>query len=635
MTTDDQRIETNQDIFDDYVRHVLKDAGVDYIEESPESILQAVENGEITMELIVRAVAIAQAAFMMTAVYTPYDEPEWVRETWKLRGAFSRIGESITRHVSTFTEDFVAKAKDDPLGLEDFLISHVGHHWTASRTGSMLVTVSSIGEHLAKSPQWQWESTKSPPSIFDLDSAPETDLLFVQDIDFALRRAEFLSGEGFGFEDIYQHKGQRVDLARYEPRLVSIYVEMFPLSATRWPFRTKWRRRYLASVISKHIDDSDWIPLVAYNWAALLEACLWQIRDLPSALSDHNPPSAEDLEGDLKRHPGITPDYSEYWAWEFGRLTATWPDRVYGHDDEGDADFFSQYESYAAAFSILDNGGSSVVQGYNAPTTIGAMVALRNREYVDPHADFRAIDFAPGNVNHLSHWIAKLGYQYARSTSGQGASPSSLAPLVNPSSNVIPSDLDIAPLSSDILILGDINRLARELAPSILRAAAMLAPETEQRLRQELTETIWGELSEDAKGYLFQAEQALEQAPNSAVLEYARTVECALEDWLPAPKGQQEWPGARVGEWCDVLKKMSRPEGRRHRLDSVARRHFDARHAQPLALRLIDLTRLRIRNAHPSNEPSRPRQVRKVVLGDADTSSIFELILRFAKRIRD
>lgn len=74
---------------------------------------------------------------------------------------------------------------------------------------------------------------------------------------------------------------------------------------------------------------------------------------------------------------------------------------------------------------------------------------------------------------------------------------------------------------------------------------------------------------------------------------------------------------------------------RRHRLDPVIRHRFDAKHAAPLAERLDDLRRLRIRDAHRDDRPSRPHQTRKIVLGDEHTASIFELILRFAKRIRE
>ena len=625
MTTDDHQNETNQAIFDDYVRRTLKGTGVEYIEEGPERILQIVENGDISMEMAVNAIAIAQAAFLMTAVYTPYEEPEWLKGVWALRRRFGEIAESVLKCLG----DFLDKTHDQLKSLD----TRNGDPETYSlmrNLGTALVHLDLI----AASPKWQWESSELPDRPRQIWAENS---LIVQDIEFALRRAEFFRSEGTG--EIYEYRGQTRNADYYEPDFTADYVEDTSNSAIEWQLSTKWHRRYVASVIGRHIDDSEWLPLMDFRWGALLEACLWLIRELPSALSQTGPPSEEGLDGDLKNRLGLTPDDSEYWAWEFGRLVATWPDRVEPLDDvQPPSSFFGGYESYMAAFSILAPDDSSVMPGVPDPAVIGAMVTW-DREHEDSQAHFRTVDFAPGVVDHLAHWIARLGYRYARKHKSEDAPAPTLAPVANPSSKVVSPDSNIETPGSDDLIWRNARQMAHEFEQILRQTRASMAKETEQLLRQELTEPIWIELSDDAKAYLFQAEEALKEEqefPKQAALNYARAVECALEDWLPPPHGERNWPSAQIGEWCDVLRKMSKPQKeRRHRLDPVIRSHFDAKHATPLVESLDVLRKLRVRDAHRDNRPSRPLQTRKVVLGDENTASIFELILRFAKRIRE
>ncbi len=134
------------------------------------------------------------------------------------------------------------------------------------------------------------------------------------------------------------------------------------------------------------------------------------------------------------------------------------------------------------------------------------------------------------------------------------------------------------------------------------------------------------------------AQQALSNGPgfsSGASLGFAKAVEVVLEDWLPAPKGQRGWTDRTIGKWAGTIGRMTSPKERRAPLDPVLRRQFNARYEKELAEALDILGDLRAREAHHGREVPRPQLVRKYVLGTETRLSIFELILRFAKRMRD
>ena len=368
--------------------------------------------------------------------------------------------------------------------------------------------------------------------------------------------------------------------------------------------------------------------LLIWHWGALLEICLSLIRDLPSALSDIGPHSDSDMLGDLKDILNLSPDFSEYWAWQFGRLTTMWHDRLYGGElaDEDMARFYSEYESYLTAFSIVDSDDSAF---------IGALVTWGNT-YLAADFRFDAGDVAPGIVGHSSYWIAKLGYRHERNSMNIGPVAPPAPPKVISLPGVIQGDLDQDNGTSDAYMRGEIEAVAREWHRIQRQSQLESEAEIVDRLLRQLTEPVWSELPDDSKYYLIEAESILHSRPtgiqHGASINYQRSVESALEDWLPAPHGRKDWPGARIGEWVDVLRKMREPEKhKRHRHDEIVRRQFDAEYASALASALDIVRDRRNREAHRDSRPPRPRQVRDSVLGKDNSPSIFELILRFAK----
>ena len=625
MALEEPRPVTNRDIFDNYVRHVI---GTAYMDETPERILQRLEDGDTSVRTATNAVAIAQAAFLMTVVYSPNEEPAWLKGLWRLRHRFAELSSVISTNLHQFLNDSYAQ------------IQAVDSKSADLETAKLMQDVGTALGHwglLAKSSTWLWESSgiRHLPTDDPAFSLNKSSLL-AQDVNFALLRAEFLQGEYStehsedSLPDSFRFFGS--EYAHYEPTFVGVYASDNP--DHNWHFATKWHRRYLASMIDALVAAPKERTLLIWHWGALLELFLPLIRDLPSALSDIGPLSDSDMLGDLKDILNLSPDFSEYWAWQFGRLTTMWHGRVHGEgipDDDMEY-FYSEYESYLTAFSILDGDEN----GPDDPALIGALVTWANA-HLGTDTYFRAGDFAPGIVNHSAYWIAKLGYRHERNSMNLRPAVPPAPPTVISPPDLIQDDRNQDTGASDVLMLGNIEGLAREMHRIQRESQLESEAEIADRLLRQLTEPVWSRLPDDSKYYLIEAESSLNAhptgiQPGGATINYQRAVECALEDWLTAPHGRKDWPGARIGEWFDVLRKMRETDKpKRHRFDEIVRRQFDAEYASVLAAALDIVRDRRNREAHRDSRPPRPREVRDSILGKDNSPSIFELILRFAK----
>ena len=111
-------------------------------------------------------------------------------------------------------------------------------------------------------------------------------------------------------------------------------------------------------------------------------------------------------------------------------------------------------------------------------------------------------------------------------------------------------------------------------------------------------------------------------------------METALVEWLPNRRGQRDWPES-IGEWEDCLRKMTRPKGKRHKLDHIFRQQFEPRFATKLAEGLDVFREGRLPGAHGKPLPPRALKAKETALGNAQRPSIFELILKFARRWRE
>ena len=145
---------------------------------------------------------------------------------------------------------------------------------------------------------------------------------------------------------------------------------------------------------------------------------------------------------------------------------------------------------------------------------------------------------------------------------------------------------------------------------------------------------IWDLLPEDSRDHLRDAEYSiLHRRRKDASLDYANAVEVAISEWLAKPKHQRDWPQG-LGDWMNRIRKMTLPKERRDGLDSVLRNHFDAKYAAQLSEALQIFQRGRLSRAHPEHRPPLTRKAQEKALGNEQNPSVFELLLKFAKRWR-
>lgn len=177
-----------------------------------------------------------------------------------------------------------------------------------------------------------------------------------------------------------------------------------------------------------------------------------------------------------------------------------------------------------------------------------------------------------------------------------------------------------------------------QLAELLLESSADREAQREIDARQEIYARlgdIVGEIPTDAIDSLVKSEVAMSkqasQRPEKTSIGYQEAVEIVLEEWLRNSYGRPNWPGNTIAEWARAVSGMTRPKEKRHILDGELRKQFEPGAAKELGEALDVLRRLSLRERHARQGPPRPNDVRKVVLGDGNNPSIFELILRFAR----
>ncbi len=612
MATEQPREETNKDIFDDYVRQA---AGDEYIDKPAEVIFERLENGEESLALCINALAITQAAFMMTVVYAPYKEPEWKREVRGLRRRFSEVASQVLKGIESSIRDTAGQWVDKKAVGSDLEQRRVFQNFMKGVNCYRLLTVS---------PQWLWEFSELPSLSTDqIDEAFLRESVIAQDIDFALRRADFFQKQDGENGSLYRFYGE--ESAYYEPVFLALFAE-----DRGWPATTKWHRRYAASNIQSHVETNrGWLQ--DFHWGALLDICLWEVRELPSTELPHEPPSNAELRGDIVDLFGLNSDDSEYWAWLFGCLSSSWHDRV---ESTGADHSYSSYEAYTPAFALMD--GSFEPGDPLGPTLLG-MIATWKREATEFAFIHSERDLAPAFVSHVSYWIAKLGYRYTRKPQNQDASPSrpTLAPVLSPSSKDVPSDLDIEP-SANTPNMNDFLKRLDELEEQFYQSSLPGAIEqAEQRLQEQL-HSIWNKLPQDIKRHLVRAHVALQDTLSTLdpTLEMGFAVEIALGEWLVAPSRRQT-PGrrdTRIGNWISYLTGNGAAARAANLEDSAWRGRYDWNSVDELIVSLRILRDNRNPAAHAPGVSPEPIAVAEIVLGDENSPNIFELILRFAKK---
>ena len=620
MTTDDHQNETNQAIFDDYVRHMLKGAGVEYIDEPIEHIIETIEHGDAGPETALHLIAIAHVKFMFDRVYVPYpDEISWAgkmeRLQPRLQDALALCPILLSNYQPQWLEDIRKVVREEtkdhperPPHHEFFLKPHRpldAIEWAQLTQEGYAVDVDYVS---------RLRSGEALPDDFFLTSLfpPKREVI---DKDWQIAQSITSS------EDDTQSKDQRAWMA-----FCKIWSE-----ADEWDPSSKWHRYFVSQLINNVLvspSDTIW-----EDWACALDLCAW-IMETSKFLDRESHELTDQETGDFGTSLNLPIHSAEHWAWEFGRVAALWPMLNQEMISNLWVDLFWGWPNGLAALSLIAPhlDASSATGEY---LWLGLLSTWGNHKR-DNFGRFWASE--PRNhITDLSlHWLSQLGYldgakKLNNKEEKEEGPATELVPVEPPEVSVLPQQENSA------LLLGSPQQLAEAWNYLQETIDLRLHEETEKRIGERLGHLPLV-LPRDAIDYLVRGEVAISRnqsrRPDRIALDYTSAVEIALEEWLPAPKGRRDWPGNSIGDWADVLRKMSEPKGKRDPLDEVVRKQFDARQAK-LLTEALDTIRARNRDAHGRQGPPRPQIVREYVLGTHSRPSIFELILRFAKRIRE
>ena len=92
MALDVHKTDSNQHIFDSFVRTVLDSYGVPLINQPIEGLLESIEHGEGSVDTALNLIVVAHVAHLFLEVCVPDEEPEWAEA---LRGLTPRIENAL------------------------------------------------------------------------------------------------------------------------------------------------------------------------------------------------------------------------------------------------------------------------------------------------------------------------------------------------------------------------------------------------------------------------------------------------------------------------------------------------------------------------------------------------------------
>ena len=628
MTTDDEpRQETNQDVFDDYVRHVLKDpasgvgnTGAAYIEGSIERIIAEIEYGEAGPETALNLIAIAHVKFMFDRVYTRYpDEPGWADRLAELH---SRIEEALNL-CPILLADF------EPLWLTRL------REWELERIASdpaenepkqgILWSYPPLNAiewvHLASegySPSVDWlasilagqslpDDFVGPTSLFRPDS---------KTIDTDYQLSEAIRDAG-------------VDVANREQYALMALCKSWA-ETDNWTPSSKWHRHFLTQLIDGTLASPS--EMTWDDWARALDICAWLMEDASFVDRDIHELTDEE-HGHFGTSLNLPTDSKEHWAWEFGRIAALWPSVDKEMLNDLWSDLFVGWPNGLAALSVIAphvDAASHKAESEYLWLGIGSAWGNHKEDNFG-----RAWPADSGNhITDLSlHWLSQLGYMDGTKKLGNRQEKK----IGGPASGLVHYE----PLGEPVL-QDNSPAILEKFAQSLSEQIDLVDEQKEIQVRQLIYSRLGDiieQLPEDAVDNLVKSEIAISKRvanrPERISIGYQEAVEIALEVWLPNSGGQRDWPGNSVPEWSRAIDGMSGSKEKRHRLDAELRRRFDASRAKKLGEALDVVRQLTKRERHARQGPPRPKVVREYVLGTDTRPSIFELILRFAKRIRN
>ena len=347
------------------------------------------------------------------------------------------------------------------------------------------------------------------------------------------------------------------------------------------------------------------------DWATTVDVCsLLMSRAEPlreEDLDDITEQSWSFTSSEIK----VSPTSAEHWAWQFGRVTALWSMQ---DDDEELTEYFD------ALMGLWPDGLSALsllcISRESYHTVLGScwdgVIVTRCRRGEGAHEG--ASYQLPSS--HL-FWLMRLGFLDGIKRVTECKSPDSAT--------------SSEPKESDVLLLGS----SQELGKAIVTYQEAAEREREAQIKGNLVERlgkVWDLLPEDSQYHLVEAERNVKvRKPKDASLHYAIAVETALVEWLPNRGGQKDWPKS-IGQWEYCVRKMTRPKGKRHGLDDILSKWFDPKYSAKLAEALDVFREVRLPGAHGKQLPPRALKAKETALGNEQRPSIFELLLKFARR---
>ena len=551
--------ETNQQIFDAFVRSVLDDCEVEYIEQPIEGLLEQIENDEASVNAAFNLIVAAHVAFHLAAHFTPIEDPTWTNSLKVLK---SRIASGLLKcrkilNANCFNSEQVEE----------------GSGSSGSSFWNYVVPV-----EYGLDP---WEEFKGSrlltPTKFKADP-------FFRDIDL-----------WFPIDHPCERLAFEYDL-----------IERSDITTL-----TTWHYFAMSKRLNALIENLE--PLEFNEWATAIDVCsLLMSRAEP--LKEENQDSITEQSWSFNSSEiKVSPTSAEHWAWQFGRVTALWS--MQDKDEERTRYFDALMDPWPnglSALSLLCIPRESYARMLES--CWDGVIVSRWPRGQGSHED--ASQQLPS-----SHffWLMRLGFlDGVKRIEGRKNDVATHSPESK---------------ESDVLLLGS----SKELSKAWLEVQEAADRERENQIENKIAERlgeIWELIPPDSRQQLIEAEFNLKSHKAAqASLNYANAVEAVLAEWLSDPKGRGDWPKG-ISQWEDCVRKMTREKGRRHRLDSIFRQRFDPRHAAKLAEALDVFREGRLPGAHGKPLPPFALKAKETALGNEHTASVFELLLKFAKRWR-
>ena len=373
---------------------------------------------------------------------------------------------------------------------------------------------------------------------------------------------------------------------------------------------TSWHYFAMSDRISDLMDKLE--TLEFDDWATAVDVC--------SLLMSRAAPLGEDLEIITEQPWSFTsseirasPTSAEHWAWQFGRVTALWPmgENVSAiTPDEYFNTLMSDWANGLTALSLLCTA-KEPLDALLAACWDGITFTSYKRIIED------AVELTP--TNHL-FWLMRLGFlDGIKRVEEHKKCASTHSPEVE---------------ASNMLMVG----LPEELGKAIVTAQQEAERDHENQIENNIADRlgkIWDRIPPDSKQQLIEAELNIKRHKAvPASQNYANAVEGVLKEWLSDPGGRSDWPRG-INGWEDCIRKMTRfNKGKRHKLDDILRKRFDPRYAAELAKALDVFREGRKPGAHGEPLPPFALKAKETALGSEHNPSVFELLLKFARRWR-